>query len=546
MDILRIIKHALLCLFLFTHENLVAQFSPGELSRAHESLEGTQNCTKCHEVGKEISGTKCLGCHTEIQHQLGRKKGFHFSSSSEPCVTCHKDHLGKDAKTIRFDEKTFEHSKTGFLLTGKHEKIRCEKCHRSNNIKDETVLALLQKYPHPTYLGLNTECISCHYDPHKGKFQTNCTSCHTTEGWSNVSSFNHTKTKFPLEGKHLQIDCNKCHTFLDKNKSEGQSDFRTAAFTDCAPCHSTPHKSKLNNKECKSCHHPEGWQYAMQKSFDHSMTSYSLVGRHSTLKCEQCHQGNSQKVFKEKFFLPFSHCTDCHTDKHNGEFLTSYNNNCSLCHTEHGFKPSTFTLTKHNESKFILTGAHAAVVCSNCHSRPPQNQLIFHFENVKCETCHEDKHKGQFASMMKDESCETCHSTVQWRTATFDHSATVFPLTGKHQQILCSQCHKETQQGNVVHFQKQSTDCQSCHNDVHEGQFAVHNATKCGRCHTSEGWKHLLFNHETHSSFSLQGGHKKVECRACHHEERAGNKIFIRFKPLSGRCESCHLKGTGQ
>ena len=48
-------------------ERASAQFSPGELSRSHQKLEGAQNCTQCHEIGKEISGQKCLGCHEEIK-----------------------------------------------------------------------------------------------------------------------------------------------------------------------------------------------------------------------------------------------------------------------------------------------------------------------------------------------------------------------------------------------------------------------------------------------------------------------------------------------
>ena len=35
-------------------ENAVAQFSPGDLARAHEKLEGMNHCADCHEVGKEI------------------------------------------------------------------------------------------------------------------------------------------------------------------------------------------------------------------------------------------------------------------------------------------------------------------------------------------------------------------------------------------------------------------------------------------------------------------------------------------------------------
>jgi hypothetical protein len=129
-----------------------AQFSPGELSRAHQNLEGTQNCTKCHDVGKEIIGTRCLGCHQEIVSQIESKHGFHFSSIGSACVKCHKEHLGLDARTTLFDEKSFDHRQTGFTLNGGHGSLACERCHTAANIKDPVVKKLLADKPHKTFL----------------------------------------------------------------------------------------------------------------------------------------------------------------------------------------------------------------------------------------------------------------------------------------------------------------------------------------------------------------------------------------------------------
>jgi len=35
-----------------------------------------------------------------------------------------------------------------------------------------------------------------------------------------------------------------------------------------------------------------------------------------------------------------------------------------------------------------------------------------------------------------------------------------------------------------VRFTGIRTDCQSCHADVHRGQFVLNNTTDCSRCHT--------------------------------------------------------------
>ena len=90
-------------------EIVLSQFSPGDLAWAHEKLEGMNHCADCHEVGKEISGMKCLTCHTLIKKELDMRRGYHFAVSTNNCVTCHKDHLGKDAQITVFDRKRFDH-----------------------------------------------------------------------------------------------------------------------------------------------------------------------------------------------------------------------------------------------------------------------------------------------------------------------------------------------------------------------------------------------------------------------------------------------------
>lgn len=527
---------------LLPRERALAQFSPGELSRAHQELEGTTNCTKCHEVGKEISGAKCLVCHQEIGGGLENRTGYHGLRASQPCVQCHKEHLGRNARTMRFTEKEFDHSTSGFDLNGKHRDLPCAQCHASANIRDKVVQGKLAEYPHTTYLGLDRSCHSCHKDVHAGKFKQECGSCHSASGWTQVSSFEHSSTRFPLEGKHLQVPCAKCHTSIGDRQGKGQAKFATAAFTDCAPCHASPHKFRMQGRECRACHHPGGWKDALAVSFDHGLTAYGLSGRHRTLRCEQCHRAAGREEFSKSFFLPFGECTNCHADKHSGEFTEAYHNDCARCHTVEGYSPSTFSAVRHDAGKFPLTGAHRALLCRLCHLHKTTGAWTFRFPAQGCSSCHSDVHRGQFQAIMAGGSCEKCHTTERWDLATYDHSGTGFALLGKHRSTACAACHKGEAEGGTAQFRKVSAECESCHPDKHGGQFVADGKTECNNCHAPEGWKSLIFGHDTQSSFVLQGAHRKVPCGSCHHLERIGSEEIVRYKPLPKQCESCHQK----
>ena len=139
------------------------------------------------------------------------------------------------------------------------------------------------------------------------------------------------------------------------------------------------------------------------------------------------------------------------------------------------------------------------------------------------------------------------YRTPDFESGTFDHSATAFPLAGKHAGVTCRECHKETNSGiNGRQFQKVSARCESCHPDIHQRQFETDGATQCDRCHRPDGWRELTFSHESQSKFSLTGAHKKVRCDACHKLERTATASFVRFKPVATACVSCHQQGGVQ
>jgi hypothetical protein len=513
-----------------------AQFSPGELARAHEKLEGINHCADCHDVGKGISGAKCLTCHAEIRKELDSKRGYHFVVSTSNCLTCHKDHLGKDAQITVSDRSAFDHTKTGFTLTGKHATKGCDDCHTAKFIKDPEIAKKGRK----TVLGLNVACISCHEDHHRGVLGTDCNSCHSTTAWKPASNFDHSKTKFALLGKHRDVTCDKCHKEPVANNESRTSILGTKSFADCAPCHSSHHNAKFLSQTCTSCHVPTGWNDVREQQFNHDLTDFKLRGKHALVKCQQCHKADAKALGGRVLKMTHNKCTDCHADHHQGEFLVKYGNDCAKCHTDVGFHPSTFTLVRHDASRFPLQGAHPAVTCARCHNASSSDRSIFRFATLKCESCHKDPHGGQFKTLMVLADCTTCHSAKDWNAVSFDHSKTSFELSGKHVSVACSGCHKPSGKNMVVQYKGAPTKCESCHNDPHAKQFAARGATNCMQCHVPTDWVSLTFDHEKQSSFSLTGAHRKVPCRSCHREERLGAKLIVRFKPLSAKCESCH------
>ena len=127
-----------LFVFLLTSISLLAQISPGDLTEAHKDLEGMSNCTKCHELGEEVKNDKCLDCHSEIRTALQSSSGYHSSSEvkSKKCFQCHSEHHGRNFEIIHFDKNSFNHSATGFSLTGKHSEAECDDCHKKDFIQE--------------------------------------------------------------------------------------------------------------------------------------------------------------------------------------------------------------------------------------------------------------------------------------------------------------------------------------------------------------------------------------------------------------------------
>lgn len=537
-------------------DNVETALMPGQVIEGHAKWEET--CTTCHKrFDKAAQTVLCLDCHKDVRKDVDRRQGFHgrFKEQRE-CKECHTEHKGRAENIAPINKQTFDHAQTDFALRGAHadaNKVKCESCHNPKakyrdapadcyschkkddkhkgkvgsacadchvelNWKqirfdhDKTRYKLRNKHvevqckdchANDRFKDTPMDCYSCHKkdDKHRGQEGTQCGDCHDDRSWKKTP-FDHNKSRFPLMGKHAQVECKKCHL--------------TPAFKDapmdCYSCHKKDDKHKgAYGTKCDTCHAESDWKTI---TFDHELhTKYPLRGLHMTAKCESCHKGN---LYQDK--TP-ADCYACHKkdDKHKGRFSEQ----CQRCHTERGW---TIPLFDHDrDTTYRLKGYHRRTKCDGCHT----GVLYKDKTPTDCYACHrkDDVHRSNFG-----EQCATCHGEDRWKTIAFNHDRdTKYPLLGRHRTVTCESCHT-----GILYKDKTPTACYSCHkqDDVHRRKLG----TECQDCHSLRDWKLWDFDHDTRTRFKLDGGHKGLGCEVCHHE-RMEKKVRA-----SSACVACHKK----
>jgi hypothetical protein len=567
-------------------------FSPGELSKPHQDLEGLKNCTKCHVAGAKLAPDRCLSCHEELKPQLARGEGFHGrldEAARGSCQSCHHEHQGKDFALIDWGEggaRRFDHSRAGYTLKGQHAKVECAACHQEKRIVTSGVRRLLAEHPgRKTFLGLATRCWACHADEHRGQLGQECAQCHDEKGFAPVRNFSHDRTDFRLEGKHRPLACAACHA--RESDEAATRRFPAAVHADfarykpvkhesCASCHADPHKGVLG-ADCASCHTVDDFRQIRSSSGPgapggskarafHDKTAFPLRGAHATAVCAACHGPWKGQPTRFKG-TPFQTCATCHFDAHAGQLGTPGTPlaDCSRCHGLSAFTPPQFELADHQRTKFPLQGAHGTVACSACHRADPAlltgrvaraaarelerrrrpvllSAAVLHPSAGRCETCHADVHRGQFANRAARGGCAACHTVASFREVEFDHSETRFPLEGKHAALTCAACHFAER--GLVRYKPLPTACGGCHQDVHVGQFDDENEPKdCEACHTIAGFRPASrFQHAPpFTKFLLEGRHAPLQCASCHPAVKVAEGVEVRrYKPLPTDCAGCH------
>ena len=456
-----------------------AQFSPGPLSAAHQAIEGPTACMECHEPKKTTTAVRCLACHKPLGARIAEQGGFHGRDPdrSTACASCHPEHGGRAAALVSWPggREKFDHTLTGYVLTGRHAAQECKACHVPSLIRAQDVRAAKDLKLQTTYLGLSTRCAECHGDIHRGQFaaeiqRADCSPCHTTDKW-NGAVVDHAKTRFPLTGKHALVACARCHfpeddagTRVAAGTTNSFVRFQPVKHDGCIDCHTDVHKGQYGTL-CARCHATAGWTTIAVGAFDHDKTRYPLRGLHRRVDCAKCHTTGD---FKKH--LVFAQCTDCHEDRHGGQLAAGTTHGlCDACHSVEGFSPARFGVAEHKATRFPLRGAHLAVACNACHRSTATNaapgSVRFALNAGACSDCHLDEHAGQFAKAAGGAECKRCHGEATWHIASFDHSKTRFPLDGAHAKATCKACHMSTTIGNrrTVRYRPLDTACKSCH-----------------------------------------------------------------------------------
>jgi hypothetical protein len=518
-----------LILLFFGLVSLYGQFSPGDLSEAHKSLEGIDNCNECHALKKKVSNRKCVNCHERIKSLIDAKKGYHGFAEiqTQECKSCHSEHFGREFEIIHFDQETFNHDESGYQLMDAHKLVDCQKCHNKNNIDDND----LAKKDN-TYLGLSTQCNDCHENIHKPTLGDDCSNCHKVTDFKSVEYLDHSKTNFQLTGQHKNLTCNKCHK---TNKNKQTISFSVQNYNSCNSCHKDIHNKKFQ-ENCSTCHVTESFNKILNnKKFNHNKTNYPLIGEHKKLNCNKCHK---DQIRNKPIGI---RCIDCHDDYHKGNFTrSSIQTDCTNCHSENGFTPSTFTIEKHNNLEFQLQGRHLAIPCENCHKKTEK----WSFRNIgkKCNDCHKNIHDGYISTKyIKDRQCSGCHFVDSWNNINFNHDSTEFPLYGKHKSTSCKSCHFQIKpDGSIVQqFKYEKNNCIQCHENIHDGKFENNDGTTCVSCHVFDSWRVEKFNHEI-TKFSLTGVHEKTQCTKCHIKTNIDGYNSLTFAIENFKCSDCH------
>lgn len=227
-------------------------------------------CTKCHLDARTVADLQsapqsCFSCHQQDDQHAGR--------FGQDCAACHTPDGWETAK--------FDHNLSAFKLEGEHARVACVDCHKND-----------------VYQGTPSDCYSCHQqdDEHNGQYGTDCSACHTPNSWEGAV-FDHSKSNFPLTGRHSNLACESCHV-------GGQF---SGISSSCASCHADPaFHAGMFSSNCAECHSTSNWSAVYRgphpgiadeggSGVNHGNTSCRTchVSTLSSATCTACHEGNN-------------------------------------------------------------------------------------------------------------------------------------------------------------------------------------------------------------------------------------------------------------
>ncbi|MEW5740026.1 MAG: cytochrome c3 family protein [Myxococcota bacterium] len=207
---------------------------------------------------------------------------------------------------------------------------------------------------------------------------------------------------------------------------------------------------------------------------------------------------------------------------------------CGACHSTSNWKEVRFN---HDRTGFKLLGAHATVVCKDCHVTDFKAALP-----RACSGCHRDVHAGELGTR-----CDGCHDPATWRSR-FDaeaHRRTNFPLLGGHAAIPCVECHLEARERR---FSRAAVDCGGCHAADYQRTATTalnHQALgfdplRCRECHGSFRFKPARYPAHDVCFVLSAGSHSSVPCYNCHVAQLPTGVVPGTCRTGTASCISCH------
>ena len=477
----------------------------------------------------------------------------------------------------------FDHSKTGFLLTGSHVQARCASCHVNGVFK-----------------GTPRDCSSCHVaGNHMGAEAkttkhiatvAQCDSCHQNTTW------------IPATFRHVGLPDGTCQTCHNGTAATGKPSGHIATTDSCDTCHKTVDWKQLaaggmpanhlpTTQPCSTCH--------KQASLVPGTMSHSGIVN----GCMNCHNGQRftgvTPKSKPTNHLPTSMpCETCHSSTNFTSFLLPTStammnhagivNGCTTCHNGQTFvgvtPKSKLDATAHMVTSLDCSSCHTSTVnfkvaslttppvghlpttqvCSTCHGVGGYGSgsgVMTHAGIVSgCTSCH----NGQVFTGVTPKSkpvnhvptsmsCETCHSTVNTSLGGFIGDP---KLMMKHTGIVggCTNCHNgqafagvtpvSKPVGNPAHLPTNAS-CETCHSSTNlfsgAGMKHLGIVSGCATCHTGQTFAVGMTPLTKSSSHILTSS----PCESCHKSTisfmNAAATLPANHLPTTQTCSTCHL-----
>ena len=492
----------------------------------------------------------------------------------------------KDARSAA----RFDHSKTGYTLTGQHIQTRCDSCHVQGLFK-----------------GTPKDCASCHTSGGRiqapGKPLTHvqtsaaCDSCHKTTAWA-PARFDHVSVSggtcktchatnamgAPAKSAgHVETSasCDTCHTSMSSWVKISNFDHKGVVKGTCESCHNgskargkSPTHLPTNGAACDACHSTAS--FSAVTAFSHAGITGNCASCHDgksrskaaptggtlgaihagATVCESCH--TSTTTFKQVTFKgqPAGHasfngttCTTCHF---NGSTAINTNvpmpslhpkvssgTDCSSCHTKTAWKPATGNAMP---ADAVHTNSNTAN-CTTCHAtgfdRVAALKAFPHSAikgGVSCVACHDGKSAGVVSRptggsigavhAQTTADCASCHVNTSFRPARFAGTPSHAGFTG----ASCTTCHFNGSTAINTNAPMPSS------------HPKVSNSSDCSSCHSKTAWKPTTGNGMP--ADAVHNNSNTADCTVCHangYDRTAALKAFQHslIKP-GASCVSCH------